>query len=86
MLKVDPAPSAKALLRIAIGRKIIPVAPKRNRWKRRIREAVRPYKASLKCGIRLTLRLLETGKEPPFQEMQEEILGLLGQAGVFEAQ
>lgn len=69
--------------RILLTRKLIRHATERNRWRRRIREAIRRNQGRISPGHLGILRLRAAGAEPSFSALEEEIDTLLKKSGLW---
>jgi ribonuclease P protein component len=68
---------------VVVGRKVSKAAPVRNRIRRRIYEVVRVHWAELQSGYDLAFFVYDSAvAEIPYEELEENILGLLRDAGI----
>jgi len=67
---------------IKIPKRVIPLATRRNFWKRRIREALRHQRVAIHPFYQLTLNVHNGSDPPTFKELEGEISQLLAESGV----
>mgnify|MGYP001562700372 CR=1 FL=1 len=74
----------KPRLGVIVSRETDPRAPKRNLWKRRIREAFRELQIKLKGNTEILIKSRRCDKIPSYQEMKQELETLFFEARVLK--
>lgn len=79
----EVGPGQDAEWRIAVSKRVVRLATQRNRWRRRIREVLRKFRPEIQPGHRLVWKLHSAPRALRPTELEEEIQGLLKQAGIW---